>query len=157
MAAGQALKLLPVNITEETELHETEKELELQLCQKAQHDALTGLPNRLLLDDRLQQAIERAKRNRMAAAVLMLDLDNFKQINEAHKPALPKPEPSQVEPARCGSTRIELPGKVRITVEGNVYVLLPAAGSWTAASPRPQASADWPRLRTARHHTQRFH
>ncbi len=62
VAAGQALKLLPVNITEETELHKT----------------------------------------------------------EVHEPALRKPEPSQVVPARCGAIRIELPGKVRVTLDGNV-------------------------------------
>ena len=39
---------------------------------------------------------------------------------EVHKPALCKPEPSQVEPARCGAIRIELPGKVRVTLDGNV-------------------------------------
>ena len=61
-----------------------QKELETQLCHRAQHDALTGLPNRMLLDDRIQQALERAKRNRGAAAVMMLDIDGLECINEAH-------------------------------------------------------------------------
>jgi transposase len=39
---------------------------------------------------------------------------------ELHKPALGKPEPSQVEPTRCGAIHIELPGKVRVTLDGNV-------------------------------------
>jgi transposase len=39
---------------------------------------------------------------------------------ELHKPAPRKPEPPQVEPARCGAIRIELPGKVRITLDGSV-------------------------------------
>ncbi len=39
---------------------------------------------------------------------------------EVHKPALRKPEPSQVEPARSCAIRIELPGKVRVILEGNV-------------------------------------
>jgi transposase len=39
---------------------------------------------------------------------------------ELHKPALGKPEPSQVEPTRCGAIHIELPGKVRVSLEGNV-------------------------------------
>jgi diguanylate cyclase (GGDEF)-like protein/PAS domain S-box-containing protein len=50
--------------------------------QIAQHDALTGLPNRLLLSDRLRQAIERSKRENTRVAVCYLDLDGFKDIND---------------------------------------------------------------------------
>jgi diguanylate cyclase (GGDEF)-like protein/PAS domain S-box-containing protein len=49
----------------------------------AQHDSLTGLPNRLLLMDRLTQAIALARRNRHRLAVLFLDLDGFKHINDS--------------------------------------------------------------------------
>lgn len=48
----------------------------------ALHDPLTGLPNRRLLDDRLTKAIERAERNEARVAVLLIDMDNFKQIND---------------------------------------------------------------------------
>lgn len=49
---------------------------------QAQHDPLTGLPNRSLLRDRLEQAAARAKRERTPFAVLMIDLDNFKLVND---------------------------------------------------------------------------
>jgi len=55
----------------------------LQLRHLATHDALTGLPNRVLLDDRLAQAIAHADRDAQLFAVLMLDLDRFKLINDS--------------------------------------------------------------------------
>ncbi len=53
-----------------------------ELERMAHHDELTGLPNRSLLADRMQQALARAKRNGTRLAVLFLDLDGFKQIND---------------------------------------------------------------------------
>jgi diguanylate cyclase (GGDEF)-like protein len=49
----------------------------------AHHDQLTGLSNRTLLQDRLQQALLRAKRNNQKVAVFMLDIDLFKRINDS--------------------------------------------------------------------------
>ncbi len=49
----------------------------------AHHDPLTGLPNRVLLDDRMRQSIQRAKRNHHKVAVLMVDIDYFKRINDS--------------------------------------------------------------------------
>ena len=49
----------------------------------ARHDALTGLPNRLMLKDRLQQALAKARRRHGTVALLFLDLDGFKGINDS--------------------------------------------------------------------------
>lgn len=64
--------------------HETEVENQQQLLEdKAYYDALTQLPNRSLLFDRLTQAIARNTRNEQLLAVCFVDLDNFKPINDA--------------------------------------------------------------------------
>lgn len=48
----------------------------------AYHDALTGLPNRMLANDRLEQAMAHAYRSKTRVAVMFLDLDDFKTIND---------------------------------------------------------------------------
>ncbi len=58
------------------------KESQAELQRQAHFDALTGLPNRILLADRLKQAIARSNRNGETLAVCYLDLDNFKPIND---------------------------------------------------------------------------
>ncbi|MHC1701975.1 MAG: EAL domain-containing protein [Humidesulfovibrio sp.] len=60
-----------------------QKRAEEQLRHQAFHDALTGLPNRLLLHDRLERSIESARRDNALAAVLLMDLDRFKDINDS--------------------------------------------------------------------------
>ena len=57
---------------------------EQRLKDQAYTDPLTGLANRLLLTDRYQLTLERSKRNRVQFAVLMVDLDAFKSINDRH-------------------------------------------------------------------------
>jgi len=59
------------------------KQAEARIHHMALHDALTGLPNRFLLQDRLTQAVALACRNQKQIAVLMLDLDRFKTINDS--------------------------------------------------------------------------
>lgn len=54
-----------------------------EMSHMAQHDTLTNLPNRTLLQDRLTQAIATASRNDFRIAVLFLDLDGFKHINDS--------------------------------------------------------------------------
>ena len=54
----------------------------------AQHDFLTSLPNRMLLDDRLAQAIAHAKRHNTKVALLFIDLDRFKPINDTYGHAM---------------------------------------------------------------------
>ena len=55
----------------------------LQMTHSAEHDFLTGLPNRMLLNDRVSQAIALAPRHMKKVAVLFLDLDGFKHINDS--------------------------------------------------------------------------
>ena len=59
------------------------KSMEEKVRHQALHDTLTGLPNRLLLEDRIQQAIAIAGRNQEKSAILFLDLDRFKLINDS--------------------------------------------------------------------------
>ena len=61
----------------------THKEAELNLVQVTNFDVLTGLPNRFLFLDRLGHAISRSARNHRMVAVLLLDIDNFKTINDS--------------------------------------------------------------------------
>lgn len=58
------------------------KDAENRLVQLAQHDALTHLPNRLLFNNRFSMAITRAQHDKMFIALLLLDLDRFKEIND---------------------------------------------------------------------------
>ena len=60
------------------------KRVEQEVRDLAHHDPLTGLPNRLLLSDRIGQAIATAKRERHRMAVIFHDLDNFKPVNDAY-------------------------------------------------------------------------
>ena len=58
------------------------KEAERALSHQALHDALTGLPNRAVLHDRLLQALARSRRHDVQVAVMFLDLDDFKLVND---------------------------------------------------------------------------
>jgi len=55
-----------------------------QLEYAVRHDMLTGLPNRMLFNDRLEQALHRSHRNRQPIALMYLDVDYFKRVNDTH-------------------------------------------------------------------------
>ena len=68
---------------------QTDRYAELQIAQtalleQATHDALTGLPNRIMLVDRIGQALAQAKRTRRCTVLLFIDLDDFKHVNDTY-------------------------------------------------------------------------
>ncbi len=58
-------------------------EADLRIRHLAHHDALTGLPNRILLRDRLAMALAQARRHQLLTCLLLIDLDRFKEINDS--------------------------------------------------------------------------
>jgi diguanylate cyclase (GGDEF)-like protein/PAS domain S-box-containing protein len=78
-AAGRVTRMIGVSqdITEKKRRDDEERFL-------AYHDSLTGLPNRRLLDDRLRQALRLAQRRDARLAVMLVDLDEFKHVNDRH-------------------------------------------------------------------------
>ncbi|RKT45414.1 putative bifunctional diguanylate cyclase/phosphodiesterase [Thiocapsa rosea] len=81
---GEAVCLtVMIDVTEQRHLLEQLKEREQSLSRLALHDPLTGLANRALFSDRLDQSIARAQRTGERLAVLFIDLDRFKLINDS--------------------------------------------------------------------------
>ena len=79
----QANAHLVIASIEANKLTEQVKTAKVKLDHLAHHDGLTDLPNRMLLKDRLGQAIEAARRQGSQLAVLFMDLDRFKHINDS--------------------------------------------------------------------------
>lgn len=90
VAKGEGRAELPRGSTEETstlieafaEMHKQVEYRQIALQYQALHDALTGLPNRVLLQDRLDQAVLGAQRYEESIALLVMDLNRFKEIND---------------------------------------------------------------------------
>ena len=93
--------VLGQEITERTQLERALSNTEAELCEtkielsvtqvaeelatrRALHDGVTGLPNRALLEDRLEQAVADARRHGWTLAVMFIDLDRFKDINDSY-------------------------------------------------------------------------
>ena len=78
-------KLKELNLNLEERVDQRTRELETlnrEVAYQAVHDPLTGLPNRLLIVERIRYAIKQAHRNQSSFATLMVDLDNFKEVND---------------------------------------------------------------------------
>jgi len=93
-AAEASREALELAVAERTmELQDANERLQAEIADRRQaetraqhladHDALTGLPNRRLLEDRLTQALAASQRNRKQTAVMFVDLDRFKNINDS--------------------------------------------------------------------------
>jgi len=83
--SGQICRLIGVNldITESKKADADVLTNQALMTHQAEHDFLTNLPNQMVLRDRIDQAIKRASRNQQKVAVLFLDLDGFKHINDS--------------------------------------------------------------------------
>ncbi len=70
------------DISDRLRIEQELRESRSRLYKLAHHDTLTGLPNRLLFRDRLERAVTKAQRNKSMVAIMFMDLDNFKHIND---------------------------------------------------------------------------
>ena len=78
-------ELSDLNDSLEERVHERTSELQIlntKIAHEAMHDPLTNLPNRVLINEQLQQTIKNAKRSNNSFAVFVMDLNNFKEVND---------------------------------------------------------------------------
>lgn len=110
----------------------TERAMAQQIAHSAEHDFLTGLPNRLLLSDRVGQAIALAARHGNKVAVLFLDLDGFKHINDS----LGHPIGDKLLQSTAKRLVASVDGSGTVSREGGdeFVVLLPDVEKWEDAA-----------------------
>lgn len=102
-----------------------------ELTYLALHDNLTKLPNRLLLEDRLNQAIQASRRNQNAFSVLFLDLDGFKEVNDVFGHHTGDALLAEVAERITGATRAS---DTLARIGGDEFVLLADLGDPTSAA-----------------------
>jgi diguanylate cyclase (GGDEF)-like protein len=76
-------ELTPVSLGRAVRFAMERKRSEVELAHQALHDPLTGLPNRALFLDRLGVALDRSRRTKSSIAILFLDVDDFKEVNDS--------------------------------------------------------------------------
>jgi diguanylate cyclase (GGDEF)-like protein len=83
--SGDVVRVIGVNVdvTERKQAEDVLRHSEAQMTHLAEHDFLTDLPNQMVLRDRIDQAIKLAARDKKNAALLFLDIDGFKHINDS--------------------------------------------------------------------------
>jgi diguanylate cyclase (GGDEF)-like protein/PAS domain S-box-containing protein len=110
------------------------KEAESQIVYQAGHDSLTGLPNRMLFHDRLAQALAGARRHGGRLAVLFLDLDQFKVVNDT------------LGHAAGDRLLIEIAGRLQQAVRGSDTVARVGGDEFTFLVPDIDRAADVARI-----------
>lgn len=137
------LKLITGKLLDFRHALQRQREAEEKAFQLAFHDPLTGLPNRRLLDERLQQAIGESRRHALISALLVLDLDAFKQVNNSRGHNVGDQLLQEV--ARRLATAVKSSDTVA-RIGGNAFaILLPAQGA-SLAEAASRAVQQWERL-----------
>jgi diguanylate cyclase (GGDEF)-like protein len=121
MAAAQTLADVAAAYLFNAQVREEARVTSEHFHHTAVHDSLTGLPNRLLLHQRLQHAAQRAQRTRSSAAILFVDLDLFKRVNDTHGHQVG--DELLVDVARR-LTSVTRPGDTLARVSGDEFVFL---------------------------------